>query len=183
MFTKLNRVLLASGLAVASAALLSPSAFAESATGNLVVTGTPTPFATMTVGGAGNSFTITYNTGITGQKIADVAYSTNVLGNWTIKVAGDSDAKTPGQLEAAGLTAVIPFTVALGGGTAVAPGTTATPTTLTSGNIPVTATTVVDVTQALNINILATDTKVPTATATGSAYSETLNLTFTSGQP
>ena len=75
MFTKLNRVLLASGLAVASAALLSPSAFAESANGSLVVTGTPAAFAAMTVTGSGNTFPITYNTGISAQKIATVAYS------------------------------------------------------------------------------------------------------------
>lgn len=182
MFTKLNRVLLASGLAVASAALLSPSAFAESANGSLVVTGTPAAFAAMTVTASGNIFAITYNTGISAATIANVAYSTNVLGNWNIKVAGDSDNKTPGQLEAAGLTATIPFTVVLGGGTAVAPGATANPATLKSGNIAVTATTVVDTTEDLQINILANDTKVPTATADGSAYTETLNLTFSSGQ-
>lgn len=181
MFTKLNRVLLASGLAVASAALLSPSAFAEGANGSLVVTGTPAAFAAMTVTGSGDTFPITYNTGISAQKIATVAYSTNVLGNWNIKVAGDSDTKAPGQLEATGLTAVIPFTVGLGVGTAVTPGTTATPATLTSGNIAVTATTVVDTTEDLKINILANDTKVPTATVAGSPYAETLSLTFTSG--
>ena len=124
MFTKLNRVLLASGLAVASAALLSPSAFAESANGSLVVTGTPAAFAAMTVTASGNIFAITYNTGISAATIANVAYSTNVLGNWNIKVAGDSDNKTPGQLEAAGLTATIPFTVGLGAVGAVTPGTT-----------------------------------------------------------
>ena len=182
MFTKLNRVLLASGLAVASAALLSPSAFAESANGSLVVTGTPAAFAAMTVTGSGNTFPITYNTGISAQKIATVAYSTNVLGNWNIKVVGDSDGKTAGELEAPTLTATIPFTVGLGGGTAVAPGATATPATLTSGNIAVTATTVVDTTEDLQINILANDTKVPTATVDGSPYAETLSLTFTSGQ-
>jgi hypothetical protein len=61
MFTKLNRVLLASGLVIASAALLSPSAFAQitvTAT-PLVVTGTPTAFAAITVTGSGNAFPIT----------------------------------------------------------------------------------------------------------------------------
>lgn len=184
MFTKLNRVLLASGLAIASAAMLSPAAFAApiKADGTpLVVTGTPTAFAAITVTGSGNSFPITYGTAISNQKIATVAYSTNAIGAWHVDVAGDVDSKTPAFLEAPGLTAKIPFTVSLGSGSLVAPATTTVPAVLSQGSILSTDTSVVDTTQDLAINILAPDTKVPTA-PDGSPYAETLSVTLTSGQ-
>ena len=183
MFTKLNRVLLASGLVIASAAMLSPSAFAQitvTAT-PLVVTGTPTAFAAITVTGSGNAFPITYNTAITNQKIATVAYSTNAIGVWHVDVAGDADGLAPAFLEAPTLTAKIPFTVGLGSIAAVSPATTAVPAVLNTGTIALTDTSVVDTTQDLVINILAPDTKVPTAPL-GSPYAETLSVTFTSGQ-
>jgi hypothetical protein len=185
MFTKFNQILLASGLVIGSAVILSPAAFAESANSGVVATGTPSAFAAITVSGSGNNFPVTYNTGITDQTIATVNYSTNVIGDWNIKAQGGNSGQE-GELVASGLTATIPYQVRMGSGSYVTPvgaaGLSAA-TPLTNGSILVTDTGVLDVTNAqLQIKILAADTKVPTATGAGSAYSETLTLVFTSGQ-
>ncbi|AIE73735.1 MULTISPECIES: hypothetical protein [unclassified Synechocystis] len=185
MFTKFNQVLLASGLVISSAVMLSPAAFAETANSGVVTTGTPAAFAAINVTGSGNSFPVTYNTAITDQTIATVAYSTNVIGDWNIKAQGGNTGQE-GELVASGLTATIPYQVRIGSGSYVTPVASADlagATPLISGEILASDTGVLDVTGAqLQIKILAADTKVPTATGAGSAYSETVTLVFTSGQ-
>lgn len=184
MFTKFNRVLLASGLAIGSTVMLSPVVFAEGNNSAVTVTGTPTAFAAIAVTGSGNDFGVTYNSAITDQTIATVDYSTNVIGAWSIKAQGGNTG-AEGQLQSPGLTATIPYQVRISSGTYVSPvasGGLAGATALTSGAIASTDTSVLDVVGAdLQIKILAADTKVPTATGAGSAYSEELTLVFTSG--
>jgi hypothetical protein len=189
MFTKLNRVLLASGLAIASAALLSPSAFANppagttSNSGSVTVTGTVQPYTLITVTDGNKNFNIDYDTAVDDQPIATVTYITNVQGVWTINAVGDST--TPGTLEtdgADGITAVIPYTVKLGAGADITPGTaisTVTTNTLATGTV---STAIVEQTTpvTLSLKIAASATHVPTKPTT--AYSEVITLHFTSDQ-
>jgi hypothetical protein len=185
MFTKLNRVLLASGLAVASAALLSPSAFAAPGTtassGTVTVTGNVQPYTNIVVTpGPDNTFAVDFNVAVVDKAVAAVDYTTNVQGVWTINAVGGNAGKE-GQLVSADTTATIPYTLKLGSGAAVTPGTAATAAgtnTLATGTL---TNTIVEVAGAsLTASITAANTKVPTAPT--SAYAETVTLVFTSDQ-
>lgn len=187
MFTKLNRVLLASGLAVASAALLSPSAFASpgttSSSGTVTVTGNVQPYTNIVVTpGGGNTFNVDFNTAVVDQPVATVDYTTNVQGVWTINAVGGNAGKE-GQLVSPDSTATIPYTLKLGSGGSVTPGTAAASVgvgtnTLATGTL---TNTIVEVPGAeLTASITAANTKVPTAPT--SAYTEAVNLVFTSDQ-
>lgn len=180
MFTKLNRVLLVSGLAVASAALLSPSAFGQATTDNepVTVTGNVQPLTDIVVTPGGNTFDVSFNTAVVDQQVATVAYKTNVIGNWKITAEGDS--ATPGTLETPDTNAVIPYTIGIQGGAGAAgpqqPGPLGNGSLLASDTV---ANTVLEqVAVPLVVNITAAHTKVPTAPT--SAYSEIVTLVFTS---
>ena len=152
------------------------------------MTGTVTPFASITVTSNGNTFPITYGSGINNQNIAKVAYATNVIGIWDIKAQGGNLGKE-GQLVSSGLTATIPYQVNLSGGayvTPVAAGNLGSAPQLLNGEIAVDDATLPTNSTGTNLNlrikILAANTKVPTATGIGSPYRETLTLVLTSGQ-
>lgn len=191
MLTTVNGVLSASSVALGTLFLLSPPVFGETVNKTLVVTGTVTPFASITVTSSGNTFPITYGVGTaaTGQIIGKVAYATNVLGIWDIKAQGGNLGKE-GQLVSTGLTATIPYQVSLSSTTnfvtPVAASNLAAATALFGGEIvvddPVLPPNATGTNLNLRIKILAANTKVPTATGIGSPYRETLTLVLTSGQ-
>lgn len=142
MFTKLNRVLLASGLAVASAAMLSPAVFAQVITPNGTtgasgaLDGEILPLLTLAWVGSGNtSFTIP-TAGIANVPLGTVA----ATGNVAYRIVGSS-AKN-GVLGGATTPAdTIAYTLKLGGGAVLNP-TTADFTVFTSvltASLPATA--------------------------------------------
>jgi hypothetical protein len=191
MLTTLNGVLSASSVALGTVFLLGTSVLAGPVNKTLIVTGTVTPFASISVTPNGNTFPITYGVGTptTGQIIGKVAYATNVIGIWDIKAQGGNLGKE-GQLVSSGLTATIPYQVSLSSAsnfvTPVAASNLGAATALFGGEIavddPVLPTNTTGTNLNLRIKILAVNTKVPTATGIGSPYRETLTLVLTSGQ-
>jgi hypothetical protein len=119
MFTKLNRVLLASGLAIASAALLSPAAFADTAVGVInAQIGTNNAISSANFTGSFNF--PSPNVGVTNQPLGTINIKTNNAAGFTLEAyslngvaAGDA-----AQLElvSGGVTYPIQYTVTLGGG-------------------------------------------------------------------
>lgn len=182
MFRKLNPLLLAPCLALGASFLSSSSVVAGSSNGTVTITGTVTAFTSITVTPGGNSFTLTYNQAtLTEYEVAKVSYITNVVGDWNISAQGGNAGKE-GQLVAPGLTATIPYKVKIAGGyvqpqnadnlsSAILLANTIAPTDLTVLS---------QSNRSLRIQILQNSTKVPTLPS-GSPYSETLTLVFSSG--
>lgn len=110
MFTKLNRVLLASGLAVASAAMLSPAVFAAD-TAFRVLSGTIEPAFTLIWDNSITpiGFTIT-PTGVDGQVLGNIA----ATGTVPYKIMGSSISTNPGQLKGDDGNNYITYTLKLG---------------------------------------------------------------------
>ena len=185
MFTKLNRVLLASGLAVASAALLSPSAFAAPGTtssGTVPIQGNVQPYTNIVVSPLGTAtFSVSFNTAVVANPVATVAYTTNVIGNWRITAEGGNAGKE-GTLVSGDTTATIPYTLSLAGGAGVQPGASGnTSQILKDGSVPANGPITEVTASSLTIDITAPNTKVPTAPT--SAYTEIVTLVFTSDLP
>ena len=110
MFTKLNRVLLASGLAVASAAMLSPVAFAQTVDSDFrVLNGTLLSAFTLTWTGNPSPVAFTIQpTGTTTQALGTIA----ATGNVQYKITATTNSGTPGSLKGAS-GATIPYALKL----------------------------------------------------------------------
>jgi hypothetical protein len=97
MFTKLNRVLLASGLAIGTAALLSPAAFAQSQD-TTVLNGTISPVFTLTwTANPTTAFSITPDGTASNVSLGTVSAGGNVL--FTVKASSPTGGKLVGQTE------------------------------------------------------------------------------------
>jgi hypothetical protein len=182
MIKKLNQILLlTAGFALGTSSLTGSPVLAGGSFGTVTVTADVQPYTLISVTPqTGATFSINYNTGITNRTIAKVDFTTNVVGTWVINPRSDQG----GKLVSGDTTAEIPYQVRM---TGLASSFYYTP--LPSSQIPSLTTAVLrssDVTdqvlvttnQNIQLQILADDTRVPTAPT--SAYTDTLILVFTS---
>ena len=161
MFTKLNRVLLASGLAIASAAMLSPAVFAQSQ--STVLNGTiPTVFTVTWSAGPNTPFSIASDGTATNVPLGTVLATGNVL--FTVKAISPTGGKLVGVTTP---TENIDYTVTLAN-----PGTGVAVIPVASPGIAVTAPVTSLASAALTL-----DTTTHTATISPQVYTDTLTLT------
>ncbi|QHV01491.1 hypothetical protein [Synechocystis sp. CACIAM 05] len=180
MFTKFNRVLLASGLVLTSLVGFGSSAFAEDIrNGTETLIGTELPKATLTWTGATTAFNMTYGEAYSGD-LGTVTVVNNIIGAWRVTVEGDA---TPGLLDGQTMGATnvkIPYTVKLtqlenskvGNGLDVTPGVAANVDRIIASDTI--TNTPIDGSGALTMSIAAADTKVVAQT-----YQEILKLVLT----
>jgi hypothetical protein len=140
MFTKLNRVLLASGLAIASAAMLSPAVFAQIITNGTsdaskvgALDGEILTVLTLTWVGSGTpSFTIPATGIISAQSLGTLT----ALGNVAYKITGVSAQN--GVLKGDDGVQEIPYTLSFDSGSSIVTNTGEFVLSLVAANTPVT---------------------------------------------
>jgi hypothetical protein len=181
MFTKFNQILLASGLVIGSAVILSPAAFADTA--GQTVTATANPITEITWTAGSGSFTHSFDYGDTIQgnaaDVGTVAYVTNVIGNWDIKASSGNTGGNIGKLVGVtDNTVALPYALKLGtGGTYLQPTADGTGAVLLSGAV---SNTPVDTSDTLYLQI-GTPSTPQELKVIAQNYTDTVTLTFTSG--
>jgi hypothetical protein len=163
MFTKLNRVLLASGLAIASAAMLSPAAFSQVVTGTSPIQvgaldGEILPVFTLTWTPGNATFTILPTGVISAQSLGTLA----ATGNVAYQIAGSS--AESGVLMGADNIQTIPYTLSFNGGGNITPTLAEFTVTTSAANVAITGAT-------LSLSSLAV------ANLTPQHFTDTLTLT------
>ncbi len=161
MFTKLNRVLLASGLAVGTAAMLSPAVFAQ--TQPTLLNGTiPTVFTLGWTASGTTAFAISSTGVATNVSLGDVTATGNAP--FTVKASSPTGGKLVGVTTT---SQNIDYTVTL-----AAPGTGTPVTPLASPGTAVTASVTSLASAALTL-----DTTTNSGTLSPQVYTDTLTLT------
>jgi hypothetical protein len=178
MFTKFNRVLLASGLVLTSLVGFGSSAFAQESpdsTQGQVLTVTANPYTSIswTVTSGAFTYDVDYGESLpeVSTIIGTVAYATNVIGDWAITATSTKGGVLEGVDE---VSIKLPYTLKLGAGSAVTPTTDTLLLSNTVTNEPVDTTALLYMevsddngTDATKIKVVAQD------------YKDTVTLTLT----